>query len=101
MGVAAVILLALLPATMVVAEDQIVRLQEWRRATQASRESREAVSLRRGDRVHRPDPVLGWAPVPRSHARHARDGNYDVMYVMDSKGRRCRESAGQQPRRLG
>ena len=35
------------------------------------------------------DPLLGWVPRPGARARHVSEGNFDVIQVIDAKGRRA------------
>jgi hypothetical protein len=80
---AAVILLIAWPAVMVGAEFAIVSLDE------AYGGAARAAPPVMGDRVHISDPLLGWVPRPGARARHVSEGNFDVTYVIDAKGRRA------------
>jgi hypothetical protein len=42
-----------------------------------------------GDSVHTGDPLLAWMPRPGARTRHVSEGNFDVTYVIDAKGRRA------------
>jgi hypothetical protein len=42
-----------------------------------------------GDSVHKRDRLLGWVPRPGARSRHVSEGNFDVTYVIDAKGRRA------------
>lgn len=76
--VAAIAIAALVPLAMILIEPAIVAAHEaWQRG--AGDEAAEAA-------VHRPDPLLGWEPVPGAHARHVSEGNFDVTYVIDAQG---------------
>jgi hypothetical protein len=77
-------LLIALPVVMLLAEPAIVAMTERMAVSDAPENEVSA-----GSSIHRPDPLLGWVPVPGATGRHAIEGSFDVTYELDEKGRKA------------
>jgi hypothetical protein len=86
---AASALLVAWPVVMIAAEFAIVSLHEAHLRA-ANIDARAAIRKPvMGDSVHAGDPILAWVPRPGARTRHVSEGNFDVTYVIDAKGRRA------------
>jgi hypothetical protein len=81
--VGAFALLLALPVVMLFAEPAIVALSERMAVSDAPENT-----VSTGSSIHRPDPLLGWVPIPGATGRHAIEGSFDVTYELDEKGRK-------------
>jgi len=52
------------------------------------------------DRIHQPDPVLAWVPLPGASGRHTYPGNFDASYTIDDEGFRVVPDSPGATRRL-